>query len=178
MRISSTTSCPNPWRAPCPGQKLDVQKPDVDFRSALHPSPLGAAMILVLGESNRANHSSASSPASAVSAPSGNATGSSIGSSDERSLGSSSRSAAGDPGTRATSTNSPGSWCARGCLAKRIWQPARRGAQSGGPFRHHRVALQPRSRMSGAACTSRAATEGTPRARRPRPAVLLARWRG
>ena len=33
----------------CAGQKLDVRKPDVEFRAALHPSPLGAAMILVLG---------------------------------------------------------------------------------------------------------------------------------
>jgi hypothetical protein len=34
---------------PCPGQKLDVRKPDVEFRPVLHPSSLGAAMILVLG---------------------------------------------------------------------------------------------------------------------------------
>jgi hypothetical protein len=36
-------------RRRCPGQKLNVQKPDVESRPALHPSPLGAAMILVLG---------------------------------------------------------------------------------------------------------------------------------
>src|SRR3989442_14526264 len=61
---------------------------------------------------------------------------------------------------------------------KRIWQPAPRGGQSGGPFRHHRAALQPRTHMSAAACTSRAGTEGTRRARRSRLALLFARWRG
>jgi hypothetical protein len=39
----------NICRCGMPGQKLDVRKPDVEFRLALHSSPLGAAMILVLG---------------------------------------------------------------------------------------------------------------------------------